>query len=284
MESTLQRDEKHLAENTSPSNNSINHVGSTEEVDLATVPNPTSKLQRFANRLEAAAGIEARGIERVPESERERKYAVKDYLYMAMIWFSANCTANNMAVGILGPIAYDLGFVDAMICCLFGTILGSYLTAYISTFGPVSGNRTLVIARYTIGWWPSKLCVLLNLVIELGYGVVDTIVAGLILSVVNGSGMSVIVGIVIAALISWMVSTFGIKFFNMFERYTWIPQVCILFIFVSVASPHFDTTTPSAATCTILIGNRLSYVFLSASGPLGWSAAAADFYVYFPLL
>ncbi|KAH8650936.1 permease for cytosine/purines, uracil, thiamine, allantoin-domain-containing protein [Tricladium varicosporioides] len=253
-----------------------------EEVDLAAIPHPTSKLQRFANRLEAIAGIEARGIERVPESERERKYAAKDYLYMAMIWFSANCTANNLTVGILGPIAYGLGFVDAMICCLFGTILGSCLTAYISTFGPVSGNRTLVIARYTMGWWPSKLCVLLNLVIELGYGVVDTIVAGLILSAVNGSGMSVIVGIVVAALISWAVSTFGIKFFNMFERYTWIPQVCILFIFVGVASPHFDVKTPSAATGVTLIGNRLSYVFLSASGPLGWSAAAADFYVYFP--
>lgn len=146
----------------------------------------------------------------------------------------------------------------------------------------MSGNRTLVLARYTMGWWPSKLCVILNLVIELGYGVVDTIVAGLILSAVNGNGMSVIVGIVVAALISWAISTFGIKFFNMFERYTWIPQVCILFIFVGVASPHFDTSTPSSSTGATLIGNRLSYVFLSASGPLGWSAAAADFYVYFP--
>jgi purine-cytosine permease-like protein len=44
----------------------------------------------------------------------------------------------------------------------------------------------------------------------------------------------------------------------------------------------FDVRTPSASTGTTLIGNRLSYVFLSASGPLGWSAAAADFYVYFP--
>ncbi|CZR55572.1 related to nucleoside transporter [Phialocephala subalpina] len=238
-------DEKHPAVSNAPSNSSVDHqIGTTTPLDPALIPTPTNTLQRLANRLETIAGIEARGIERVPESERERKYAAKDYLYMAMIWFSAN--------------------------------------SYISTFGPMSGNRTLVIARYTMGWWPSKLCVLLNLVIELGYGVVDTIVAGLILSAVNGQGMSVIVGIVVAALISWAISTFGIKFFNIFERYTWIPQVCILFIFVGVASPHFDVKTPSSSTGATLIGNRLSYVFLSASGPLGWSAAAADFYVYFP--
>jgi hypothetical protein len=106
--------EKHLAQDTAPSSGSNIQLGTAEDVDLAAIPKPTSKLQRFANRLEAV-GIEARGIERVPESERERKYAAKDYLYMAMIWFSANCTANNMTVGILGPIAYGLGFVDAML-------------------------------------------------------------------------------------------------------------------------------------------------------------------------
>lgn len=114
MESSTTYDEKYLPPETAPSHESSENVGTTEEFDLAAIPTPTNKLQRFANRLEAFAGIEARGIERVPESERERKYVVKDYLYMAMIWFSANCTANQLTVGILGPVAYSLGFVDAM--------------------------------------------------------------------------------------------------------------------------------------------------------------------------
>ncbi|KAF8848647.1 hypothetical protein BDZ45DRAFT_753601 [Acephala macrosclerotiorum] len=119
-------DEKHVAQsNDTPSNSPVDHqIGTTTPLDPALIPRLTSKLQRLANRLETIAGIKARGIER----------------------FSANCTANNMTVGILGPIAYGLGFVDTMICCLFGTILGSCLTAYISTFGPMSGNRTLVLA------------------------------------------------------------------------------------------------------------------------------------------
>jgi purine-cytosine permease-like protein len=91
-----------------------------------------------------------------------------------------------------------------------------------STFGPASGLRTLIVAKYTMGWWPSKICVLLNLVIELGYGVVDVLVAGLILSAVNGGGMTVIVGIIVSALITWIVATFGIKWFHMLERYAFL--------------------------------------------------------------
>lgn len=74
------------------------------------------------------------------------------------------------------------------------------------------------MARYTMGYWPSKLCVLLNIVIEVGYGLVDCLIAGLILSAVNGKGMTVIVGIIVSSIVTWVVATFGIKWFHTFER------------------------------------------------------------------
>lgn len=101
--------------------------------------------------------------------------------------------------------------------CLFGTLFGAAWMGYISTFGPISGLRTLIVAKYTMGWWPSKICVVLNIVIEVGYGLVDCLVAGLILSAVNGD-MSVIVGIVVVAIISWIVATFGIRWFHTYEK------------------------------------------------------------------
>ncbi len=70
--------------------------------------------------------------------------------------------------------------VSALRCCLFGTMFGCACTGYAATFGPVSGLRTLVVARYTMGYWPSKLCVVLNIVIEVGYGLIDCLVAGLV--------------------------------------------------------------------------------------------------------
>lgn len=95
-------------------------------------------------RLERWLGVETRGIERVPESIRERKTRLRDYAQMSVIWFSANVTANNVLVGLLGPLVYELGLVDAMLLASFGAMFGAICSAYISTFGPMSGCRTMV--------------------------------------------------------------------------------------------------------------------------------------------
>jgi len=63
---------------------------------------------------------------------------------MAFLWFSANLTANNLAVAFLGPLIFGLGFTDAALCALFGGTLGSAMTAYMSIWGAESGNRTMV--------------------------------------------------------------------------------------------------------------------------------------------
>ncbi|KAH8676223.1 permease for cytosine/purines, uracil, thiamine, allantoin-domain-containing protein [Xylariales sp. PMI_506] len=260
----------------------ISSQASVADSPVTELSKQQNKLQQWFSKLDDKGGLESRGIERVPEELRHPKVTTGSYVQMFLIWFSINCTANNMTLGILGPVVYGLGFTDAIVCCLFGTIFGSVLAGYTSSFGPMSGLRTLVIARYSMGYWPSKLCVLLNLVIELGYGLVDCLVSGLILSAVNGAGLTVIVGIIITAIITWIVATFGIKWFHYFERYVWIPTVLILFIFIGVAGPKFNTDFASSGTGAVLIGNRISYVFLCASGPLGWTPAAADFYSYYP--
>lgn len=70
-----------------------------------------------------------------------------------------------------------------------------------------------------MGWWPVKLCVLLNLVILIGYSMIDAVVTGQILSAVSPHGnLSVEVGIVIASILTLLVTTFGIKVFHHFER------------------------------------------------------------------
>jgi len=70
-----------------------------------------------------------------------------------------------------------------------------------------------------MGWWPVKLCVLLNLVILIGYSMIDAVVAGQMLSAVSSNGsLSVEVGIIITAVVTWLVTTFGIKIFHHYER------------------------------------------------------------------
>ena len=89
-----------------------------------------------------------------------------------------------------------------------------------------------------MGWWPSKIVVILNLIQMIGYSLIDCVVGGQILSAVSPHGsMSVAVGklfdgyeghdliingmpgIVIIAIISWVVATFGIRIFHYYERW-----------------------------------------------------------------
>ena len=70
-----------------------------------------------------------------------------------------------------------------------------------------------------MGYWPSKICALLNIVIMLGYGMIDCLVGGQILSAVSGGSLSVVVGIIIVAIITWLVVVFGLAVFHVYERY-----------------------------------------------------------------
>ena len=69
-----------------------------------------------------------------------------------------------------------------------------------------------------MGYYPSKIACLLNMVIMLGYGMIDCLVGGQVLSAVSGGSMSVVVGIIIIAIISWAVVLFGMKVFHIYER------------------------------------------------------------------
>lgn len=76
-----------------------------------------------------------------------------------------------------------------------------------------------VVARYFMGYTPSKIACVLNIIIMVGYGTIDCIVGGQILSAVSGGNMSIVVGIIIVALVSWIIVVFGLAVFHVYERY-----------------------------------------------------------------
>lgn len=102
-----------------------------------------STVQNWNDKIESLAGLEARGITRVLPNERHASSLLTDF-QMAFLWFSANLTANNLAVGFLGPLVFQLGFVDSALCSVFGAFVGCLMTAYMSIWGAQSGNRTMV--------------------------------------------------------------------------------------------------------------------------------------------
>jgi len=126
---------------------------SVQTVDVSETPNSSaspvplihvpSRLKIWNARIESLANLEARGITRVLPEERQDA-SMWNYVQMALLWFSANISVNNLAVGLFGPLVYQLGFVDSAMCAVFGTLVGSVSTAYMSIWGAQSGNRTMV--------------------------------------------------------------------------------------------------------------------------------------------
>ncbi|KAI4286784.1 MAG: hypothetical protein L6R35_003962 [Caloplaca aegaea] len=265
---------------------------STEKGSEPVVPIPIPpKLVRWNQRIENLSGLEARGITRVLPDQRHAASAF-GYIQMALLWFSANISANNLAVGMLGPLLFELGFLDSAMCSVFGIFVGSSATAYMSIWGAQSGNRTMeyprsnmpkqIVARYFMGYWPAKIACFLNMVLMVGYGTIDCIIGGQILSAVSGGSMPLIVGIVIVALVSWVVAVFGMSIFHVYERWAWIPQLIVLLILIGFAGPSFNASLPNAVQGSTTTASRLSFFSLQLSVPASWAAAASDFYVYYP--
>jgi hypothetical protein len=250
--------EKGIVESMSSATHSSGHVETdaftfqVSDPERAVVDPPSSplgsRLRRWNTKIEQLAGIEARGITRVLPEERHHETWM-GYVQMVFLWFSANLTANNLAVGFLGPLLFNLGFVDSALCSVFGAAVGCALTAYMSIWGAQSGNRTMVgfsfvprllecmllknlkgdmcailtlskiVARFFMGYWPSKLCCILNVVIMIGYGMIDCVISGQVLSAVSEGSISIMVGIVIVAVISLVVAVFGMSVFHTYERF-----------------------------------------------------------------
>lgn len=72
------------------------------------------------------------------------------------------------------------------------------------------------------------------------------------------------------------------KPFQQYERFAWIPQLLVLFVLIGSAGPAFDVSSTSVGDATTVAANRLSFLSMCLYVPNSWSAAASDFFVYYP--
>jgi purine-cytosine permease-like protein len=72
-------------------------------------------------------------------------------------WLSANMVVSSFAIGLLAKSLFFLGFVDAILVCLFFNFIGVLSVCFFSTFGPRFGLRQMVLSRFWFGWYGVKL-------------------------------------------------------------------------------------------------------------------------------
>ncbi|KIJ37841.1 hypothetical protein M422DRAFT_259715 [Sphaerobolus stellatus SS14] len=151
-----------------------------------------SRLQRYKLGFLLPSQVEAQGIEPIPEDERESFKS----LDMFWVWISISTVISGLPIGILGPKAYNLSFLATMVTLITFQFLGALAVGFIAAMGARLGMRTMVITRYSYGYWGGVIISILAILSQLGWALVGAVLAGQILHGVN-SNIPSAVGILI---------------------------------------------------------------------------------------
>lgn len=210
---------------------------------------------------------------------------------------------SSFAIGVLGKSAFGLGFVDAILVCLFFNLLGVMTVCFFSCFGPPFGLRQMVLSRFWFGWWPVKfsklaqdfhwvvcgmvilihdfLVAVLNIIACVGWSAANAIVGAQLLNAVNDQ-VPGYAGILIITFCTLIVTFCGYKFVHMYEYWSWIPT-CIVFIIVFGTFAHSgDFINIPMGVGISEMGACLSFGSTVYGFATGWTSYAADYTVYQP--
>ncbi|KAF2118701.1 purine-cytosine permease FCY21 [Lophiotrema nucula] len=245
-----------------------NENGTTKEA------NTIGKINGFVSRLAARGAVEIRGCTPVPYEER----TVTQYFNIFSLWFCMSTNLLPITTGMVGTLSFGLSLRDASLVILFFTLITTVPVAYMCAWGPKTGMRQLVQARFAFGKYFVSILILLNLATLTGFCVVDSVIGGQALSAVEGGRtIDSTVGIVIIALLALLISFCGFKVLHVYERWAWIPALIAIIIATGCGAKHLaDQVDVPPATASQILG----FAGLIAGFMLPWAALASDFSTY----
>jgi purine-cytosine permease-like protein len=188
----------------------------------------------------------------------------------------------TVTAGILGPL-FGLSVNDSIVITVFAAALGCIVPAFTATLCPPAGLRQIAVSRYAFGIWGSKLCGLLNVIVNIGFGTVSCIVAGQLISAVSDGTVTIVVGIVILSVASYILSIFGFRVIHYYEQVAWVLILILICANYGQAAQYFSPT-PALSYTTGLdrTGAALSYFAVILGVATAWCSMAGDYYVHYP--
>lgn len=221
----------------------------------------------------AVLEVEERGIQRVPDSERTDQTPVQT----GILWFTVNFVLSSVTTGALAIPAFRLGLWDSLLAIVLWNALGILPVALFCSWGPFTGLRQMVIARFSFGWDGAKLTALFNIAACLGWSMVNVVIGGSLFHSIWGWPFWVCV-LIIAGLTT-IVSVYGYQLVQHYERYAWIPLAVIFAIIAITAAPHMKVV-PTPAWSLAYFASWVSYGGAIVGFAIGWTSYASDYSVY----
>lgn len=243
-------------------------------------PGVLGYLRRLEARMDRAVGLESHAIDRKTDADK-RPVKWHEELTMALLWASGTMGLSCFATGFLGW-EFGLSLKQSILICIFGSVLGAMVSASCATFSAATGLRQISVSRYSFGWYPNKLIAFLNAVVQLGWAAVGCISGGIALTAVADGAMSLVVGIIIIAVVSLIISLAGLRYILIYERYAWFVFFVIFLIIFGMSGTYADNTTPAAEVGIELSATVLSLLAIIYGSSSSWCTMVGDYYVHYP--
>lgn len=230
----------------------------------------------FTGHRPAAAGdlsVETHGIAPIPKNQR---YGSPARLFT--VWFAPQVNMTGVFTGALA-IVLGLGFWLGLLAMVIGTVLGSLIVGYLSTWGPRTGAGQLPNSRMAFGGG-----VVLPAVLQW----VGTIAWDALVGLFGGQALSLLLGIPFWLAVLIVLGVQGAAGFFGYEVIHRMQAVLTVVLFVTfvvfavkLVGGH-EIVTPASVHGADLVGAFVLEVTIAFSLAVSWASYAADFSRYLP--
>src|SRR6478672_96234 len=230
----------------------------------------------FKGHRPAAAGdlsVETHGIAPVAADQR---YGSPGRLFT--VWFAPQVNMTGLFTGTLA-ILLGLGFWLGLLAMVIGTLLGSLVVAYLSTWGPRTGTGQLPNSRMAFGG---------AVVVPAALQWLSSIAWDALVGLFGGEALAVLLGIPFWVAVLIVLGVQGVVGFFGYEMIHRIQAVLTVVLFVTfvvfaakLAAGH-QVVTPATVHGADLAGAFVLEVTIALSLSISWASYAADFSRYLP--
>jgi nucleobase:cation symporter-1, NCS1 family len=230
----------------------------------------------FSGNRPVGAGdlsVETHGIAPIAEDQR---YGSPWRLFT--VWFAPQVNMTGVFTGTLA-IVLGLGFWLGLLAMVIGTVLGSLVVAYLSTWGPRTGTGQLPNSRMAFGG---------GVVVPGALQWLSSIAWDALVGLFGGEALAVLLGIPfwIAVLIvlgvQGVVGFFGYEVIHRMQAVLTVVLFTTFLVFAVKLVAGHQIVTPATVSGADLAGAFVLEVTIAFSLAVSWASYAADFSRYLP--
>jgi len=221
------------------------------------------------------AAIEPYSIEHIPRWERHGRTG-----HLFLLWFAANLTIADYALGFLPIAALGLPLGTTVVMLALGNLLGAALVGACAAMGIRAGYPQMFVGRRSFGRVGGYLPAALNWVSTVGWFTVNTILGAFALQIIWRSlPFAAAAGILVLA--QTLIAVYGHNLIHVFEWSMAVVLGVLFAVATGVAASHWGTVTAyrpashAVSSAAIVLAASFSYV-------MSWSPYASDYSRYLP--